>query len=310
MAKASQTEKNILNIETKVKFEKDFLAVGNLFSQIGSIGRLNGESFVLVKDDGLKTTANGIIAIYKFNNPLGLNESFTLIDSKMLFDRQEGEYQISNDKNSKRNIIVKGKGRKTTIPTVTFLEYDNVEQVEKHISFNIPSDTLVDSFLDAQPEETLIKFRASKEEIETIKKYQSYFRHNSNEETFTIERNVEDGKIMIVIDDKSPNAKREEIEIKDGVEIDNLKSKLTVIFSPKFMLSDEYIITVYEKISSSGVQKYVKFEAVEKRTIYFTSVQKSVDDVIDDEMQKRMAEIDDDFITDDEFNNSDDGEAF
>lgn len=305
MAKATVKE---TNTENKVKFEKEFLTIGNLFSQIGSIGRINGESFVLIKDDKLKTTSNGILAIYNFDKPLGINEPFTLIDSRMLFDRVEGDYTLSPDKNSKRNIIVKGNGRKTTIPTVTFLEYNAPFEVDESITFNISSDKLVDGFLASTPEETIIKFRASKEELETIKKYQGYFRHNANEEMFTISRN-EDGKIVIVIDDKSPNAKREEIEIKDGVEIDNLKkSNLTVVFSPKFMLADDYIITVYNKQSSTGIRKYVKFEAVEKRLVYFTAVQNNEDEVIDDEMQARLESIDDDFI--DNEVEQDDGEEF
>ena len=127
MAKATVKE---TNNENKVKFEKEFLTIGNLFSQIGSIGRINGESFVLIKDDKLKTTSNGILAIYNFDKPLGINEPFTLIDSRMLFDRVEGDYTLSPDKHSKRNIIVKGNGRKTTIPTVTFLEYNAPFEVD------------------------------------------------------------------------------------------------------------------------------------------------------------------------------------
>jgi len=273
----------------KTIFDKKFLDIGSIFSSLGGANRNNGENFVLIKNEEMKTTGSGILAVYKYDAPLNIKtEGFTPLDSKYLFSRDEGEINV---KLSKSNIVVESGKRKSTIPLVTCEEWSRVEEMNEQVNFSLPNDSAIKRYIGFKPEDIVVKFKLFKEDIFNIQKFQGYFRHKANEEHFEISKIGE--KLIIKISDDQSNSRSEEIEISEGIEVDQLKTNIKVIFNPKYLYNDDYIVTIYTN-SKSG--KKIIIEGANTKLMYFTAVEEVGEiEQIDDAMNKKLSEIDEEF---------------
>lgn len=302
MAKKKEENKTEKKVGT-FKLDEKLIQIGNLFSQLGSIDRNPGESFVLIKDNQIKTTGNGILAQYNFDS-IGLSETFMPIDAKMFFSRDTGDYTMKNNKNYNIDIICNK--RKSTIPLATFDEWNSIDERKSNVSFSIPSNEALDKFISYKSENIICKFMIGKNEIDSIKKYQSYFGHKANQEYFEI-FSINDS-ITIKVKDEQKNAKVEEIDIIEGIEVNNIPANtaIKVIFSPKYLIGDDnWDVTVFTNKETSG--KKIIFKGNLTNITFFTSVEDNDEEILDDEMNQKLSEIDDDFndaedeITEDDF---------
>jgi len=285
---AKKESKKVTKKENCVMIDKKLIDVGNLFSSLGSVDRNSGESFILIKDTEIKTTGNGIFAKYQFDS-IGLPESFVPMDSKMFFSREEGNYEF---KINKSNIEVMGNGRKSTIPFVTFDEWTEIEKKNDYASLIIPSNAALEKYISYKQDDIICKFKLFKDDLTEIKKYQSYLGHKGNEEQFELIKK-DDSTILILIKDDQKNFKAEEIEISEGVEINKIKETIKVVFSPKYLISDDYDVVVFTNENSDG--KKITFEGINNKIMFFTSVEDLSTDILDDQMNDTLADIDEDF---------------
>jgi hypothetical protein len=282
-----------------IKMPKRLIEVGNLFSTIGGLERINRENFVLIKKNEIKTVGNGILAIYKFESAIGEIQNFTPIDSKMFFSKEEGDYYINQTSyNIKLSPANGTKSSTTTIPLVEHCEWDNIRNRNKHAALLIPSDVAIKELIGYEESDVIIRFKLFKEDLHNIEKWMGYFQHKVTDASFEICQ--EDDKVFIKVKDNNKNSRSEEIELVDGVSINKLpKNKiLKVCFHPKYLFADDYTVTIYTNGSSEG--RKIIFQGCNNDIMIFTSLPDMPDDILDEEMNSRLAEIDEDLAVDKE----------
>jgi hypothetical protein len=149
-------------------------------------------------------------------------------------------------------------------------------------------------------ENTIVRVKLTKDDLNKIKNYQSYLGHKPNEECFKITFNPDDKKELIIkIEDNSlcsesskKNKRMEEIIISESaIEINNLKkSELTVTFSPKFIpSSDDFIMTIYKVTSpqTGAVKSFIKFDGcLLDYTIYTFANEEEINDEVKEVSKK------------------------